>query len=89
MKGLRKISDFIKLFGLIILIGTAGASDLGEMGTGEVISYIFLSFSIISFGGMLKEVSKLKFRKIKCSRRCEITRFPQRETSAIRYKRAI
>ncbi len=89
MKVLRKISDLVKIIGIIILIGTAGASDLGDMGVGDTISYIFLSFSIISFGGVLGELSKLKIRRIRHSEGCKIKKFPKREDAVFQYKKAM
>lgn len=89
MKVLRKISNLLRIIGIIILVGTAGASDLGDMGVGETVSYIFLSFSIISFGGMLGELSKLKIKKIRHSEGCKIRKFPKREETVFQYKKAM
>ncbi len=89
MRVLRKISDLVKFIGIIILMGTAGASDLGDMGVGETISCIFLSFSILSFGGVLKELSNIKIRKIRSSAVCKIKKFPKREDAMLQYKKAM
>ena len=89
MKVLRKISNLVKIIGIIILVGTAGASDLGDMGVGDTVSYIFLSFSIISFGGVLKEFSKLKIKKIRHFPSCKIKKFPKRQEAVLQYKKAM
>ena len=89
MKVIKKISNLVKIIGIIILVGTAGASDLGDMGVGDTISYILLSFSVISFGGVLKELSRLKIRKIKHSTVCKIKKFPKREEAVFQYKKAM
>lgn len=61
---MKKAENLLKLTifaGIILILGTAGASDLGRLTAGECLSKLFLGIAMISGGGTgLKIVAALK-----------------------------
>ena len=63
MKYMKAIANSVIAMGVMIIIGTAGTSDVGNISAMEAVSMLLLGFSVISFGKMLRAVSELKFKK--------------------------
>ena len=50
MKNLRKLFNFMICYGIFMLIGTAGASDLETIAFSQVLFRILVSIGLIAFG---------------------------------------
>lgn len=72
---MRKILKLLIGIGIIMLIGTAGASDLNNLTFEEVLIQLFISLAFIILGYFgLGSTKKKVSRKIK---RCRKPKFPQ------------
>lgn len=88
MKYIRKISNLIMFLGVMVILGTAGSCDLGEMTVQQSISMILLGFSVITFGRTLKEISKLKIRRMRSVKTSCIKFVPRGGNERLEYKKA-
>lgn len=64
---MKKISNLFITFGVILLIGTAGASDIGNIGLLQIGNQILIALSFIVSGKFVAKVSEF----VKSRKRCE------------------
>lgn len=67
MKNLRKLFNLVIVCGILMIIATAGASDLGSITFNQCVSQILNAFCVISFGIVGKRIldyaCKIKLNK--------------------------
>ena len=63
MKNTKTIFKLLIFAGILILLGTAGASDLERLGTNEILSNIILSLSLILSGRVGLSFVKHRYAK--------------------------
>jgi len=88
MKNIRILSNAVIMIGVMMIVGAAGASDAGITGISETFGTVLLSFSLITAGKVLKEISKLKFKRAekRCAKRVRLVR--NTGTIKLEYKKA-